>query len=359
MMSETSRATITRAERTPEVLRRLEAVVEGRGLTGLAAALAALGDFVDEDLQAVEARLKDVPRRVDLVGRSATHLLDLAGKRIRPLCVALAARLGSGFSGGAVELATAVELVHAATLLHDDVVDVGAMRRGQPAARVLYGNAASVFAGDWLLIEALRRVRRAEVPGVLDSLLATIDEMIQAEALQLERRGKLNLDRDTYFRIIDGKTASLFRWAMFAGGRSAGLPDPLTARLETYGRHLGLAFQIVDDALDLTGDAVRTGKALFADLREGKMTFPLLVGLERDPELAALLADVIGLDDAPPPALATRIVDTLARTGAIDAATQAAREHADRAAEALDGLPEGPGRLALAMVAEAAVSRSA
>src|SRR5262249_22155884 len=142
-----------------------------------------------------------------------------------PLCVALAARAGNGFGAAARQLAVAVELVHTATLLHDDVVDVGDTRRGAPAARVVYGNAASIFAGDWLLVEALRRVRAAAVPDALDRLLDIIEEMIMAESTQLDRRGVMVADRAAYFRVVEGKTASLFRWALWAGGRAGGLDE--------------------------------------------------------------------------------------------------------------------------------------
>src|SRR5262249_50298820 len=149
-----------------------------------------LADLVNDDMAELEESLSAIHLSPNLAHRAAGHLLDLGGKRLRPVCVALSARVGSGFGRAARDLAVAVELVHHATLLHDDVVDLGDLRRGSPAARVVYGNAASIFAGDWLLVEALRRVRAAGVDETLDSLLDTIDEMVCAEALQLEYRGR-------------------------------------------------------------------------------------------------------------------------------------------------------------------------
>src|SRR5262249_38017531 len=143
---------------SPDVMARLGELCQLRGLPGLADRLQLLGEIAGEDLMWCEAELEALPRYQSPVFSSATHLLDLGGKRLRPLCVALAARAGIGFGPAARELAVAVELVHSATLLHDDVVDLGTMRRGAPTARAVYGNAASIFAGDWLLIEALRRV---------------------------------------------------------------------------------------------------------------------------------------------------------------------------------------------------------
>src|SRR5688572_19889656 len=337
------------------VLRRLEGICASQGLSDRQADLAALSRFVADDLAAVEAtlnRLFDAPP--DRITRSAMHLVALPGKRLRPLCVALAARIGKGFDGAARSLATAVELVHSATLLHDDVVDLGTVRRGQPTARTIYGNAASVFAGDWLLIEALREVRRAKVPGALDELLSVIEEMIRAEAIQLEARGTIAADRDTYFAIVRGKTASLFRWALFAGARAAGLDASVARALERFGEHLGIAFQIVDDTLDVAGDSAELGKTLFTDLREGKMTYPLIVALERDPELRPILA--AALTDEPGDACA-RAIESIRRTGAVAAALDRAKHHSRAAVAALDDVPECEAKSLLAMVAEAATER--
>jgi octaprenyl-diphosphate synthase len=331
------------------VLAQLGALCTHQGLGALAERLGDLADLTRGDLADCEAALAAVERGDSLVARSAGHLLDLGGKRLRPLCVALAARLGTGFSPAARELAVAVELVHAATLLHDDVVDLGEVRRGAPTARLSYGNAASIFAGDWLLIGALRRVRRAALPGLLDRLLDVIEEMIIAESEQLERRGVARPDRAAWFRIVEGKTASLFRWALAAGGQAGGLDRAACRALEEYGRHLGIAFQTIDDLLDMRGDPGVVGKGLGADVREGKMTYPLIWALERRPELAALVARAA---DDPRPLLAA-----LDEVGALEAALELARGHADRARAALEPLPLGRARRALETVADAAVAR--
>ena len=205
------------------------------------------------------------------------HLVEAGGKRLRPLLTLAAARL-CGYDGPFhVHLAATVEFIHTATLLHDDVVDVADTRRGQPAARSLWGNAASIFAGDWLLVEALRRIRLAGDDRLLDRMLAIIEEMILAESLQLERRSQVVGDVADYFRVCEGKTAALFRWAMLAGARAGGCGGDAEAALERFGHELGVAFQVIDDCLDFEGDFTVTGKALFADLREGKLTYPLLV----------------------------------------------------------------------------------
>jgi octaprenyl-diphosphate synthase len=335
-------------------LDQLATVSGARGAADLRERLANLGRWVRADLVEFEAELSVLPRGARVVHQAAHHLLDLRGKHLRPLCVALASRFGDGFTPRARGLAVAVELVHTATLLHDDVVDLAERRRGQPAACVVYGNAASIFAGDWLLVSALRRIAAAGYDGLLDKMLTVIDEMIMAESLQLERRGRVVADRAEYFRIVEGKTAALFRWAMIAGGRTAGLDATCEAALEKYGLHLGVAFQAVDDELDF---ADGTGKDPLADLREGKMTFPMVVALEREPTLRARFTALLG-DENPDRAELVAIANTVKATGALAATRALAEEHVQRALEALSALPAGPARDALETVALASLERT-
>ncbi len=339
-----------------DLLTRLEGICTHRGLGSLADRLGEMVAFVGQDLESFENELTQLPRDQRLVNRSARHLIDLGGKRLRPMCLILAARLGSGFDRRVMDLAVAVELVHAATLLHDDVVDLSDLRRGAPSARAVYGNAASIFAGDWLLIEALRRVNRCRLPECMEELFATIEEMIFAESLQLETRGKVSTDRDLYFRVVEGKTASVFRWAMSAGGLAGGLSESERLALADYGLQLGIAFQATDDLLDLTGDAATTGKDLFADLREGKMTFPLIVALERDSDLHPVIEEILQGESVSDPA-AARVVRSLKETRAVEECLDLARRHSDRALRALETLPDSRARHALATVAETIVDR--
>lgn len=342
-----------------DLLDRLEGITAGRGLTRLAARLGDLADFVATDLAAFEARFGQLVRPLDKVGAAAGHLLDLGGKRLRPLCLLLAAKVADRPSPAVGDLGVAVELVHTSTLLHDDVVDYGTTRRGAPSARTVYGNAASIFAGDWLLVEALRRVERSGLRDLLPRLLDTIESMIAAEAVQLENRGLINTELDDYLRVVEGKTASVFRWAMWAGGRAGGLDQAVIEALDAYGRDLGIAFQAVDDLLDLTGDSARTGKALFTDLREGKMTYPMILGLERDPGLRSTVEAIVRApaDAEIDPLTASRVVDSLRRSGAAEDGLRFARVHSERARSALAGVPESRARRALETVAQALVDR--
>ena len=335
------------------VLDRLAQVSTARGAPSLGDRLADLDRWVRDDLRAFEGELSAIPRGARVVHAAAHHLLDLRGKHLRPLCVALASRFGDGFTAAARGLAVAVELVHSATLLHDDVVDVAERRRGQPAASVVYGNAASIFAGDWLLIAALRRIAAAGVDGLLDRMLAVIDEMIIAESVQLERRNKLTGAREDYFAIVEGKTAALFRWAMIAGARVARLPAAGEHALERFGLHLGVAFQAVDDELDFRDG---TGKDPLADLREGKMTYPLVVALEREPALRGRLEALLAAEHPPREQLAA-VAHAIRATGALAATRALAEDHVERALGMLDELPTGPARDALVTVALASLER--
>jgi octaprenyl-diphosphate synthase len=353
--------TTTLSEAVPlpdEVFRNLEGVCAGRGLDSLAGRLAELRAWLEDDLAEVERAVRAAGAGDTLAHSSVRHLLGQDGKRLRPICVALAARTGAGFTPAARTYAVAVELVHNATLLHDDVVDVGDVRRGSPAARVIYGNAASIFGGDWLLIEALGRIQSAGQPEVMARMLEVVKEMVIAESLQLARRGKVRGTASDYFRIIDGKTASLFRWAMFAGARAGGVEARAAQALEAYGQKLGTAFQLVDDLLDFSGDPADTGKSLLVDLREGKMTYPLILAMERDPSLGRELERFCASEDAVlAPDLAARIARNMTGAGVIEDCLALAVRLCREAARSLEALPPGRARSALEDVAAATARR--
>ena len=342
-----------------DVLVELAQVSRRRSLLPLEARLLRLKRWLKDDLRSLDASLEAVVgAEGDLAVRAARHMLSVPGKRLRPLCVVIAARLGGrALDDDVLAIATAAELVHAATLLHDDVIDEGTERRGEPAARVVYTNSVSILAGDHLLVEALRRVAGTGRPALMTSLLDTVSEMVAAEARQLERRGRFAPDRRVYLEVIRGKTAALFRWCLEAGGVLGGLePQALTA-LATTGLSLGLAFQLVDDVLDLDGDEAETGKEPFADLREGKLTWPVILACERDPQLLAALRAIVeepasaSLDAA---ALAARV----RATGATEDTRSFAVAQAEAARGRLESLPAGKPRRALELVLEAATRRA-
>ena len=347
-----------------DVLGRLGKVSAARGVEATARLGELLGG-IDGDMRAIELAIDELAAtrpRVDgdtPVYAAVRHLLASRGKRLRPMCVALAARVGTGFTAAARDLAVCAELVHAATLLHDDVVDLGDMRRGAETARAVYGNAASIFGGDWLLVEALRRIHASRVPGVLEQVLAVLAQMLAAESLQLENRGVVNEDLDAYMRIVEGKTASLFRWALFAGARAGGLQSDHCRALETYGERLGVAFQIVDDLLDVTGNAEITGKSLFADLREGKMTYPLILAMKKDSTIAPLVREATATEDARrEKEIYAYVGEAIRATGAAEGAKRFAQELSAQAVAALEPLPPSMAKETLECIATELADRS-
>lgn len=345
--------------RAPDSVLALLGDVAGRAaLPALSERLVALASELAGELSGVDAELRALEGGGAALERAAGQLLGAGGKHLRATCLLLAARLGGGEpSAGARSLAVAVELVHAASLLHDDVLDEGHTRRGAPTARVLYGNSVSVLAGDWLLVEALGRVH-AVPEGRLAELLTTLRHMAQAESLQLAALDGPAPPVDTCRRIADGKTASLFAWALSAGASSGGAPEAVVQAAAACGRALGLAFQLVDDLLDLEAEAAPLGKDALQDLRPGQANQALALACERDPELAALLAARPGAADALAP-WRREVCSRVARSGGLDAARAEVARLTGDAVAALESLADSPARDALAALARGIAGRSA
>ncbi|HEY1955515.1 MAG TPA: polyprenyl synthetase family protein [Polyangiaceae bacterium] len=285
---------------------------------------------------------------------SAKHLLAAGGKRVRPLCVLLSAACFGPACARTRNLAVVAELVHLATLLHDDVIDDSDLRRGAVTSRRVWGNAVSVLAGDLLLTHALERTAAAAPGPTMSELVATLRTLVDGEIVQLRGRSALALGESVYFAIVEGKTASLFSWAARAGARAGGADERSVDALGAFGRSLGVAFQLVDDALDYRGDPARTGKRLLGDLREGKLTLPLLVALRGRPDLEAALGRAREGDDA----AAGELLDAVLASGGIDEARAHAAAHAGRAQSALASLPPSRARDLLAALATELTSRA-
>jgi octaprenyl-diphosphate synthase len=260
--------------------------LEGR----VTARLSAVQSIFGPELAYLESELAKAARDGERPATDAAgHLVDAGGKRVRPLTVLLSAACFGPLPPAARELAVVAEFVHTATLLHDDVIDDSPERRGKAAARTVWGNAVSVLAGDLLLTHALDRTYAA-APAALPELLTTLRRLVDGEVLQLRGRAKLDTSEVSYFRILEGKTASLFGWSARAGAIVGGARVSERQALGLFGERLGIAFQLVDDELDYAGDAVQTGKMLLADLVEGKVTLPLVLALAREPGLGSLLS---------------------------------------------------------------------
>ena len=249
------------------------------------ASLKPLMDLVAEDMESVNRIILDkAVSDVDLIPELAHHLIESGGKRLRPMLTIAAAKL-AGYKGeGHIRLASAVEFMHTATLLHDDVVDDSDFRRGRKAARLLWGNQASVLVGDFLLGQAFRMmVDVGSLPAlkILSNAAAVIAE---GEVMQLAAAKNMATTEDAYLAIITAKTATLFAAAAEVGGAVANRPAEEQEAMKSYGKTLGIAFQLVDDALDYSGDSARLGKSVGDDFREGKITLPVILSFRRGSE---------------------------------------------------------------------------
>jgi octaprenyl-diphosphate synthase len=288
---------------------------------------------------------------------AARDLVRAGGKRVRPLLVLLASRAAAPGrrARGRLALALVSELVHSATLLHDDVIDDGLTRRGQPAPRVAYGNGVSVLAGDWLLAASLDLALRSRAPGAVEALVRTLRELVEGEARQIGLRGSAAFTPEDALEIARLKTGALFAFCGEAGALAARAPEPVRRALREFGQRAGSAFQIADDLLDFEADAATLGKAVLADVAEGKPSLPLAIALKRLPALRKELAELLG--DATEDrrrAFALR----LGQTGALGAARRIAEKERDAALEALEAVPESPTRELLAQVARVLLSRT-
>ncbi len=286
---------------------------------------------------------------------SAAHLLDAGGKRVRPLTVMLASACFAAPPPCAREVAVAAELVHLATLLHDDVIDDGQERRGRATARRIWGNAVSVLAGDLLLTHALERTASSAPRAVLVDLFATLRRLVDGEVVQLRGRTRLDPREDVYFQIVRDKTASLFEWAARSGAACAGAPAEACIALGQYGAHVGLAFQLVDDVLDYDGDPRTTGKALLGDLGEGKLTLPLIRTIAAMPTLSTQVEAVRSGDSQ----AAIDIAQAVRESGACNSVRALARRETELALRALEPIPQSAARETLASIARDLAVRSA
>ncbi len=313
---------------------------------------------VAEELAEVEALLRDRGGGpLPIVPQVTGYLFEAGGKRLRPLLALLAARAGGVERRGALRVATVSELIHTASLLHDDVVDETTSRRGRAAAPRVFGNCTCVLLGDALLASSLLLLAELDDHGPLASLARCVRRMALGELQQLSRATALDSRLIGYLRVIEGKTSALFAWCACVGELS---PAPLRSPLARFGRRLGVAFQIADDILDLDGDPALTGKEVGADLREGKLTLPVHYACCLQPELRLRIEEL--LDPERSAQLADRLPAVIAevrRSGGIAAARRTAELVLERAHRALGELPASSWRQALHQLADSVVRRVA
>jgi octaprenyl-diphosphate synthase len=336
----------------------LEVLQEGAAAAGglVKTRLEEVRAVVSDDMVVVERGLARLVREgLSPATESATHLFEAGGKRVRPLTVLLSAACFSTPPEAVREVAVAAELVHLATLLHDDVVDDGMERRGRPAPRRIWGNAASVLAGDLLLTHALELTAAAAPPAVLRDLFATLRRLVDGEVVQLRGRTALDTSEAVYFAIVRDKTASLFEWAARAGAVCANAPPRAANALADYGAKVGQAFQLIDDVLDYAGDPRTTGKALLTDLVEGKLTLPLIRALASG---SAVTADVDAVRAGDERA-ALRVAEAVRASGSCEEVRSLARQLTVQARASLEEVPDAPAREILSTIANDLALRTA
>jgi octaprenyl-diphosphate synthase len=320
-----------------------------RVLEPVAGKLAATEDLIRHRLGS------DVP----FVARAGEYLFAAGGKRMRPALLLLCARMLGHDSEEEVTYAAAVEFIHAATLVHDDIIDHSELRRGRRTVHAVWGSNMTVLLGDWLYATALRMALEHGNTGVIDLFCHATLRMTEGELLVLDRLGAPDLATDEYFDIVDRKTAALFAAACGAPALMRPEKPEIREALRTFGQALGICFQLVDDLLDVTGTEDELGKPVLSDLREGKLTLPLLLALPRLSPAERSRVEMV-LDDRDFARVDRQeILDLVAREGTVEEVTEAARLWAARASRALEPFPESDARRALEAAPEFVLRRHA
>jgi octaprenyl-diphosphate synthase len=315
-------------------------------------------ELLHDDLLAIEAEFgRDTVSNVAAITEIGEYLRGGGGKRIRPALLLLSAKLFEYQGRGAVRLGAVVEIIHTATLVHDDIIDEAQTRRGRPAANTRWGNSQCVLAGDWLYMQAFKIAVEERNFRILDTLIELTQQMVEGELLQMEKLGKL-ISLDEHFDLIYRKTACLFSVCMRLGAILGGASAEQEEAAAAYGRNLGMAFQIVDDVLDLTASETVLGKPVASDLREGKVTMAVIHALERCTlqernQIATVLRERAfnGVTHAD-------VLAILARHASLEAATERASAYAEAARKAICTFPDGEIKRALLWAQEFVVQRN-
>jgi octaprenyl-diphosphate synthase len=314
-------------------------------------------DLLRDDLAGVEQEfLKQSKSEVEVITEIAQYLMGGGGKRIRPLLLLLSAKALGCTSHSRIRLGAVVEMLHTATLVHDDIIDEAELRRGRPSSNTTWGNSKCVLAGDWLYMQAFSLALEERNFRVLDLLISLTQQMVEGELLQMQKLGHL-INEEEYFDLIYRKTACLFSVSMQLGAAVTNATPEIEAGLGEYGRNLGLAFQIVDDVLDLTAAEDVLGKPVASDLREGKATLAVIHALERgtgaDREAIRTVLNERAFSTVSHP----QILEILERHGSIAYAMDTACAYAEAARLSLADLPMTEAKRALLWVPGFVTSR--
>lgn len=311
-----------------------------------------------KDLEGIEAALSEnLQPNLALVSKVADHILFSGGKRLRPLLMVLCARL-CGYQGGYDHTFSIIfEYLHAATLLHDDLVDDATLRRGKPAAHTVWGSSTAVLVGDFLLARGLSIAAATGKPKIIEIMAGITENMSQGEIHQLQKKGRVDLTEAEYMEIIRCKTAVLFQGACRISALLAEAPETEEARLADYGYHLGMAFQMVDDLLDYSESTAAIGKGVGADLKEGKLTLPVIYALQQAETVDREKMERIIVDEHFSVEAFEALKEMLRQHGGIAYTENLALEHITLAKDALAVFEPSETRDILLDIADYAVSR--
>src|SRR5450755_2881198 len=314
-------------------------------------------ELLRDDLAAIEREFgRDTVSGVTAITEIGEYLRGGGGKRLRPALLLLAAKLFNYEGRGAVRLGAVVEIIHTATLVHDDIIDEASTRRGRPAANTQWGNSKCVLAGDWLYMQAFKIAVQERNFRILDTLIELTQQMVEGELLQMEKLGKL-ITLNEHFDLIFRKTACLFSVCMRLGAILGGARAEQEAALGQYGHDLGMAFQIVDDVLDLTASEDVLGKPVASDLREGKATMAVIHALERCTAEERAKIETVLQHGAFNGVTHGQILEILERYGSLEAATDRAARYAESAQKSICSFPDSEIKRALLWAPEFVVAR--
>ncbi len=314
-------------------------------------------DLLRDDIVAIEEQFgRDTISNVAAITEIGEYLRAGGGKRIRPALLLLSAKLFDYKGDGAVKLASVVEIIHTATLVHDDIIDEAQLRRGRPAANTQWGNSMCVLAGDWLYMQAFKIAVQERNFRILDVLVELTQQLVEGELVQMEKLGKL-ISPQEHLELIYRKTACLFSVCMRIGAILGGASAAQEERLAQYGRELGIAFQIVDDVLDLTASESVLGKPVASDLREGKVTMAVIHALEQCTAAEREKIETVLRDRAFNGVTHSEILTILNRYGSLEYASKEAARYADSARSAICIFPDSEFKRALLWAPEFVVVR--
>jgi octaprenyl-diphosphate synthase len=332
------------------------------GKLGQALTAREIFDLIQDEMEQVEKKISaESVASVEAVTAIGQYLQSSGGKRLRPTLLLIAAKLsnsnGNSSNACAIQLGAVVELIHAATLVHDDVIDAAETRRGRPSSNVKWGNHTCVLAGDWLYMQAFQIALRERNFQILDLLIGLTQMMVEGELLQLDRIGKIDVSEADCMELVDRKTARLFSVCARLGALASHSDAHTLERLGEYAWNLGMAFQLVDDVLDFTAREQTLGKPVGGDLREGKVTLPLVYALERASPVERRQVETILRQRNYQEVRFSQILTLLEKYRGIERVKARAQAFTDKARRIINEFPDSPYQRALLAVTELVTER--